>query len=355
MQYTVSVVEPGEVSVIPNLLKLVYNDSFTQQELYDPGFLRSVILEGQSYFFVAYDKERRPRGLLGLRFYSNDNSSAELIPIITDPSIRGSETGYILKLLIDACSQIVRHLAQSQGLRILYASATTDHDLIKQLCGIQGFVLTGILVAWIPQWGSKQTLIGVRHREINREIRKVDKQHNKRRTDLLYTRVIKVATKVYNVSIPDKFSMILKDLYKALGSNVQFVEFNKLIIENAAIEISISHLKKRAEIEVKQMGKNLVSKLKIALSETLAAGSEVIQVMLPLNQSEINTTIDYLLASDFKFCGLLPFYKGQDVIIFQYFNCHYISIENAILKTPLDRKIYNCVFNNTARVIENKV
>jgi hypothetical protein len=324
---------------IPYLMRLVYGESFSQTVLYNPIEINDLIDNKEAIFFLAVDAEEIPKALLGLRFYHNPKTSAEFIPFVTDPTIRGIESGFIIKDLISAFVAKLNHLHVE--LHTLYALATTDHNLIFDLCKYIRFTLTGIFFEWTAVKSCLPDFKQLKLEPSLKNFRKVVLEH--RRADLLYVRIIPKFIRPYKVLLPKQFSPLLKNIYNEIKLPVTYATM--LDNDNTCTSFTVKRNVEgsRTQIELDTIAKDAAEQIQATIVQEIDNEISAIHIYIPLTQTDITDLVTELLDFGCFYCGLLPFHKGKDVLILQYLNCLPGPVPKSFLNNALAKQILSCL------------
>ena len=328
--------------LVPPLLYRGFGYSYTDHTLYTAEGVTAALNQGHTRFFavpgVCAETGGRALAMLAMRFCYPSHEVAELGLLLVDPAVSAMVSGPLIRRLTDCVINVVRDLAEHEGLRALISTEVTIHSLTQRLVGSFDFVTTGIYLGWTPAWGEHLRLLPS-DRMVGGQGTRVQRLMTRRRTETVSVRPFLRRCLPYTVAPPAHFAPLLRNLYDQLKLPVTFIAPLPPAAPASAVEVRLDLRRSLAVIEVVTVGEDAVAAVRERFLHVRDGMIDLIHVVIPLTGIDSGPLVKAMLTLGCVWAALIPFYRGHDALVLQFLNGFEVDLQGPDLHSPLARQI----------------
>jgi len=291
--YTLSKVRVEDAEDIAKLIYRTYGYTYPKEDMYYPERIRDFISSNRKFGVIVRTKEGEPVGYFAV-IVKEDSKIGEIGEAVVSPSHRGR--GIMKRML----SELIG-MAKERGLLGLFGEAVTVHTISQRVNRKFGFSSTALLLGTFPE----TKIVGMEKRYGQRVSVVIDFLHL----------IERKRTEIYP---PRRYRKLVKEIYCEMGIEAKTGrKRGKELPPTSKISLSVNSSLKSAVVVVKEVGKDLIERLRRKRDNLFKRGISVVYVDFPLFRPETRE-LPNLVPYGFVFAGVMPlFHRERDYIRFQ--------------------------------------
>lgn len=302
--------------LVGRLYYSVFGYTHSDIMLYEPDQLMARAEAGLLFGFAAVSREHGLVGYFDYRFDGGDRRVASLGVLATNPVLGEGERGVVLNGLLKAMVQSLRRDNQVHGTRLVMTTDTTDHDATQRLSRRLGLRCSGLLFGTVPAGGhrlrreSSDSLPSYRGRR--QQLPSLG-----RRAETLSVYAVRRTLEPYTTSIPEPLDQLVRSIYALLGLPAEFTAPGR-VAPRTHLATSLNLPRGIATIVAERLGADASESLRAAVDHFRDGSIPVVHVLLPISGDDYRPALDEMLCAGGLLGGLLPRFRGQDMILLQF-------------------------------------
>lgn len=268
-----------------------YGYSYSYESLYYIDSFMAAIKNKEIMSFLAVNAHGQTAGHFALVFSETFRNMPEISTVVTRKEFRGLG-------LFAMFMNYSMELGRKHGFRALMGQPVAFHPFSQKAFLKSEFTATSVLLAYVDS-------------AIESEY-----NPNKQRLDLFASVKLLDVTARSTLYPPKEIREFTEDIYIKLGGSYELREEEKLS-SNTTIDIAVSGRMKSTKILLMSAAEDLAQILNYAIKDALRSHSEMIELLICMNNPSCGHAYRTAKKQGFAFSGLLPGSEKADYIVMQ--------------------------------------
>lgn len=333
-------IDRDNAHLVADLIYCVFGYTYTDPWMYEAKEIADACAKGKHFFFAAVGHDGRAMAMLALRFPFGNGRVGELGTLISDPALRGAESGIAIRGLIAQLTRTSQALAENE-LRLLTSTEVVVHPLSQKLVLQMGFANVGLYLGWTPTWAERER----EHQQAGSRRREKD---HRRRSEVVSAYPFSLMLEPYESSPPScllPMIQALRDQYPRLPLSWAP---SLPLPEAGSMEQRLEPLRSRALLRILEPGKDLLPQLLAATEHYRDGLVDIIHLQIPMRRTDLDPLLEPLLAAGYRFAAWLPaFFADGDLLVLQYLNGEIAPVQERQIASPKGRKLLKELLDET--------